>query len=123
MKIEIQGRPVFQFELTHHQATQIKHCAINHYDQTCRYAGIVGGFVYGWVNATSFSEPCTVSATFRDLDLTCKILEGGELLGFDEATTLRQAFAKAMQMANKASLSWETTIETNEPHTHTHQPR
>jgi len=114
MKIDIIGQPTFRFELTVNQALIIQKCAINHYDMVCKKSGMVGGFVYGWVVQTSFESPATASATLRELDLICKILEAGSLLGFKEADELRCAFVFAMRQAIIASRSWTAGIETKE---------
>lgn len=114
MRIDIIGQPTFRFELTVNQVLSIRTCAINHYDTLCRKSGMVGGFVYGWVVQASFENPTTVSATFRELDLTCKILEGGSLLGLEGADELRHAFVLAMQQAIITSREWTAGIETKE---------
>ena len=114
MRIDIIGQPTFRFKLTVNQALIIQKCAINHYDMVCKKSGMVGGFVYGWVAQTSFESPATVSATLRELDLICKILEAGSLLGFEEADELRCAFVFAMRQAIIASRSWTAGIETKE---------
>ena len=114
MRIDIIGQPTFRFELTVRQALSIQNCAINHYDTVCKKSGMVGGFVYGWVVQTSFENPATVSATLRELDLTCKILEVGSLLELEEAEELRYAFVFALRQAIIASRSWTAGIETKE---------
>ena len=118
MRIDIIGQPTFRFKLTVNQALIIQKCAINHYDMVCKKSGMVGGFVYGWAVQTSFEtsfeSPATVSATLRELDLICKILEAGSLLGFEEADELRCAFVFAMRQAIIASRTWTAGIETKE---------
>lgn len=118
MRIDIIGQPTFRFQLTVNQTLIIQKCAINHYDMVCKKSGMIGGFVYGWVVQTafeaSFESPAIVSATLRELDLVCKILEAGSLLGFEEANELRCAFVFAMRQAIIASRSWTVGIETKE---------
>lgn len=118
MRIDIIGQPTFRFELTVDQALIIQKCAINHYDMVCKKSGMIGGFVYGWVVQTSFEasfeSPATVSATFRELDLICKILEAGSQLGLKGADELRHAFVLAMQQAIITSREWTAGIETKE---------
>lgn len=118
MRIDIIGQPTFRFELTVSQALSIQNCAINHYDMVCKKSGMAGGFVYDWVVQTSFEasfeNPATVNATFRELDLTCKILEVGSTLGLEETEELRYAFIFAMRQATIASRDWTAGIEIKE---------
>lgn len=114
MRIEITGSPVFHFQLTIEQVLSIQKCAINHYDTVCRNSGMAGGFVYDWVVQTLFENSATVRATFRELDLTCKILEMANVLGIKEALRLRQAFMRALSHSNEVSHKWAAAIETKE---------
>lgn len=49
-------------------------CAARHYDGVCKSAGMVGGFIYGWMNRftlfTNGDEPTEIYATARELG-TC----------------------------------------------------
>lgn len=76
------GRPEFRFDITKAQLDILLRCSSVHYDMTCSDASRVGGFLYGWNNlmacAAELTPPKTiaqVTATLRELDTLCKILE------------------------------------------------
>ena len=65
--------PVFHLTLNKDIVDLIVEKGLNHYDGTCRAACKQGGFIYGWRNCVNCEATCT--ASFRELDLTLKILE------------------------------------------------
>lgn len=85
MKIEMTASPVFRFKLTEQQVKVLMWCSEHHYDAVCRSYSAVGGAVYGWrIYVDWYAErpavyndeylPC--QASWSDLDICCKILEG-----------------------------------------------
>jgi hypothetical protein len=58
------------------EVAYLRSLAAHHYDAKCRAAAESGGFLFGWMNTVG-DESGPVKATFRQLDLCCKILEGG----------------------------------------------
>jgi hypothetical protein len=82
MKIAVTFQPVFHLPLSLADAQLLRELARNHYDWTCKRAAMAepGGFINGWCNMLEHTteepgEPLTVSATWRDMDLTLKVLE------------------------------------------------
>ena len=85
MKITITGSPVFHLGIDLATVEALISLSIKHYDATCRAAGQVGGFLYGWRNRLRFAEEekaaepdaqvAVPSATWRELDITLKIIE------------------------------------------------
>ena len=74
MEARIRGVPHIDMVVNEEEIAAIIDAGARHYDSTCRAAVNVGGFVYGWSNMVS-DGPCTVTATFRQLDTVAKILE------------------------------------------------
>lgn len=69
----IYAKPHFDLALNKDIVDLIIGRAKKHYDATCRKSCEQGGFLYGWNNCVDFQTTC--SASFRQLDLTLKILE------------------------------------------------
>lgn len=65
--------PAFHLTLNKEIVDLIIEKGLNHYDSACRAACKQGGFIYGWRNCVNCEATCT--ASFRELDLTLKILE------------------------------------------------
>lgn len=122
MRIEITAVPRYWMHLTLPQAKLIQRLASMHYDSACKAAGVLGGFVYGWVNwltphdgaqvaedGTCLSvdgEPIMVSAFHRELDTVLKIMEfpppcmeASEFLMVGE---LRKSITDAIKIAEAA---------------------
>jgi hypothetical protein len=50
-------------------------CSASHYDATCRAAGNIGGFLYGYTQQLNVQADVEVFVSFRHLDLLAKITE------------------------------------------------
>jgi hypothetical protein len=110
MKIEIQCIAKFWIELPLDSAKLLQELSAIHYDGACRSAGMVGGFIYGWVNMlTAFegeevpTEPRKVTASFHDLDIALKIMECSPGMTppaqFAKVLHMRQRFMQALLTA------------------------
>ena len=118
MKIEINGRPQFNFTLTDEQMAVLTLLSDLHYDAACKMANMVGGFIYGWRNARHHKSNAQLRASFREVDTCLKILEGlafppseitiGQI---DVGRALVKSFRVALTHANKETQSWSTEIE------------
>jgi hypothetical protein len=138
MKIRIQGQPEFLLPLTVLQVELIRKVSEKHYDHVCRDASIEGyiddnrNFLTSWRNILSnyVKYPPTeediasgfvvsVSATFRQLDTCCKILESFNLFALGnpldriEAGQLYNDLRAAMREANYLSAGWAATLDTS----------
>jgi hypothetical protein len=90
MKFKIRSIPRFEFELTEAQVSMLVTASALHYDYTCRslsmersiVAGSPHGLLVSWHNiqqaAIKYPEcgPATLEATWRELDLCLKCMEG-----------------------------------------------
>lgn len=114
MKIEITAVPKFHLSLSYPDATFLSELAAMHYDATCKNAGRLGGFLYGWINHLTLADACeaadtTVDATWRELDICLKILENtGTDEQRDRASALRMAFRRAMDRASVLLGMWNS---------------
>jgi hypothetical protein len=72
-KALIHVSPVYKMTLNKDLVSVLLRLSRQHYDGVCRSASAQGGFLYGWNNCVDFESTC--DATFRELDLTLKIME------------------------------------------------
>jgi len=139
MKIRIQGQPEFLLPLTIAEVELIRKVSAKHYDSVCRNASIGEGyfpdnrnFLTSWRNTLDNYEkyPPTdediaagfvtmVSATWRQLDTCCKILEQSNLFMLTPidalaAKHLREDFHKGLREANYLYAGWAATLDTSE---------
>lgn len=110
MKIEIRGQPEFSFVLSDDQWRMLHRLADAHYDSVCRAAfHSEHGELKHWFSI--FFPRREVRATFRQLDLACKILEGREFqkeyLALGGA--LAWDFGQALKLSNEHVSSWQVT--------------
>ncbi len=111
MNIEIQAVARFWIELGQDHVAILKKAAEWHYDGVCNQAAQVGGFIYGWVNVTTpypgQVEVAKCCATFGELNLCLKILEGANSMAFPDTSDqaliaeMRKSFFAALRMANE----------------------
>lgn len=110
MNFIITGRPEFTFSLTDAQFMSLIRLSGAHYDATCRAASSLGGFIYGWGNIRTLGDPAAqLRATWRELDLCCKILEGAPQLEPDLYRVARElsiSFRAMLGEADKWSARW-----------------
>ena len=114
MKIEIRGKPIFLFSLTGEQLGLLIALSKAHYDSTCRAASERGGFIYGWSAELELDPIAKFSATWRQLDLCLKILEGASYLPEQQravGSALACSFMGAMTRATAATTAWNMEIE------------
>jgi len=126
MRIRIVGEPRFYLGTDLATVRALLKLSKSHYDSTCRAAGEVGGFLYGWMNLLEAQqpskdpdpEPMTLahidpSGTFRELDLTLKLTEGARLvLCTDELALIRHYeydVRAALKRANEIT-GWEVQL-------------
>ena len=106
-RIVVYGKPVFDFTISAQEIEMLVDLSTRHYDATCKMASALGGFIYGWRNMAAGHVAVAVSATWRDLDLCCKILEGRQFYRQNEQHLLRMAsdmameFGRALRYANE----------------------
>lgn len=75
----------------------------NHYDASCRSAGMQGGFLYGISNHESLSPGITHFLKFREVDKLVKIAEGNYGLDPDgRGSEIRKALVAVMKALNSA---------------------
>ena len=119
MQVQITVRPSFRFDLTAKEAEMLKILAGSHYDSTCRKSADVGGFIYGWNNMMfnlASDEAESVTGTWDELDLACKILEPSNYIGFEVmmpcGMQLYAQFRKLLQTYNATYYPvWQATVE------------
>lgn len=117
-EITVYGTPTFQMGLSSETIRGLCRLAQNHYDGTCQDAARPGGFLYNWRthalwedrnNISPYSNH-VVTATFRELDLTMKVLEMLELdlpantaseVNKDSLQEYRSTVSRAMAVANE----------------------
>lgn len=107
LEISIVSIPEFNINLTLEEVRAIQAIAALHYDSVCKRAGEQGGFIYGWVNRLTPPDPLSfVTATHRQLDTVCKILEMARY--YDDgkfwlrSCQLTSQFQHALRFANTA---------------------
>ena len=123
MKITIQGKPEFQFEVTESLLETFTKLSDMHYDAKCRFIGEYG-FIMGWRNnmkwQTSDSNPepnnvIDVHLNWRDLDLLMKICEHPAPFIKDadliELKDFKHSVWKAMDLSNKSVGKWRVVLE------------
>lgn len=121
MKIEIQGRPEFRFEINKPAIDLLVKLSSTHYDGHCRSISQMGGFLRGWENhyLWGLQEPesvIKVSATFRDLDTLLKVMEMPHNLSKEELHlrgALALSFGNALAMSNEVCPKWSHVLQTN----------
>lgn len=103
MKIKICAQPKFYFQLNAEQIAVLMQLSREHYDGVCKSAGQDRGFIFGWNNWYQVQPESEQSASWRELDICLKIMEGAahrrEL--WDVALKLGADFRRAMQTANE----------------------
>lgn len=107
MKIEVTFQPVFHLPLTHDDTLLLCDLAAKHYDLACQQAGAIGGFLYGWQNRlypNTEPQETTVPATWREIDLTLKVLERRPLLALHEHRAVDLARAETLARDLRACL-------------------
>lgn len=118
MKIAIRGVPAFELTLSKRLVQTLMQCSELHYDSTCKAQSKVGGFIYGANNCVGLLEKdsVTVSWTWRQCDIACKIAEFPPTgLFSDEAMTelgdFRASLFYAFRTANEVSQAWHVDCE------------
>lgn len=125
MKIELRAKVEFYVPVTEQDIDLLMTLSAAHYDDTCKAAGTIGGFIYGWKNHANtwqmLDTPLSdrkVRASFSDLDLCLKIMEWPAVYMFDtdpEAkgaiARMRKHFLGALRLANEKYSEWQTTYE------------
>ena len=103
MKCHIVALPKFQLTLTPEEIRVIVDCSKLHYDAVCRQASALGGFVYGWKMCLTLLSKSSVqcSATTRELDLCCKILENPTPDDYKLARNIRWSMLNYLAEANR----------------------
>ena len=133
MKIRIQGQPEFLLPLTLAEVELMRKVSEKHYDAVCRNASAEEdqfdhNFLTVWRNHLQFniSYPSDdpdyiphVSATWRQIDTCCKILEPCNLFMLTPIDTLAAkhlsiGFGKALREANYLYAGWAATVDTDE---------
>jgi hypothetical protein len=114
MKIAIVGKPEFEFSkfstiqsFLPFAVRGLRRLAASHYDHACRTAGSVG-FLVTWDAAVSYSY-ATIRASFRELDLTLKIVEAMSL-GRQLPAEEREAVELYEQLARKAIRAYNEDV-------------
>ena len=87
MKATIRAKAVFDVPMTDEELRVLAALSAAHYDGTCRAASQDGGFLRGWRNRCDWlledKQPLgdfQVNASWRELDLLLKCLEGARYL-------------------------------------------
>lgn len=106
--ILIYGVPKFQFRMSLAEAKQLQELSAHHYDFTCRCAGQLGGFLYGWINQLTYEETNELIASRRELDILMKICEQP---ASPEITRLITHLRGAMTFASDVARHWNETYE------------
>lgn len=123
MKVTIVGRPEFGVEFDVKSArivTLLMILSEQHYDGVCKSASKPNGFLYGWNNQVSeeFGKvewPVTIWMTWREADLTLKIMEVAQYAEFDDKTDLglifeyQKSLGKAMEVSRKQE--WKVEVQ------------
>jgi hypothetical protein len=115
MRFEITARPVFTFTLTREQIVMLMELSGMHYDNVCKAASQPRGFLYGWSTGATLmpaNEAITVSASWRDLDIACKIMEMPVEPWQSAARELSQAFRNITTQARHTVCSWKLMYDT-----------
>jgi hypothetical protein len=98
--------------LTRAEINHLKHVSSIHYDEKCKNAGRLGGFIYGWYNMLGTDDEVEISATFKQLDLITKILEMENLpQHVISGIQLATAFNDEAKRAQDESISINSEIE------------
>lgn len=132
MKIRIQGQPEFLLPLTVAEVELMRKVSAKHYDHVCREASAEGyqdnrqNFLTTWLNVLNNYikypsddpdfVPC-VSATWRQIDTTLKILEPCNLYMLTPIDTLAAKhlsydLTAALRAANELYGTWSAEIDT-----------
>ena len=117
MQITITAKPVFNFVISNNELTILLGLSENHYDAKCKSISKSGGFLFGWQNMMlsdngfTWKEETTVAATFDQLDILLKVLEGSWCLSPEDkpiASKMSITFRHALQVSNTImpTLSW-----------------
>ncbi|QYW02172.1 hypothetical protein CPT_Sonora_071 [Stenotrophomonas phage Sonora] len=112
-KVVISGHPNFHFDLDAKTVNALVKSANTHYDGVCRLSVEVGGFLRGWVNRLEYGngEAVDVVATWRELDLACKIAENASFLNDPEHSRLLREFLRLVHEMFAVSRSQNWTVE------------
>ena len=102
MKSSIILRPTFSLLLSEKIVSILMKESKNHYDSTCRKASDIGGFLYGWSNMVGLE--LGLGASFRELDLTVKILEMYNGDDIDTVNEYRKLVSKTFDTSNNLNL-------------------
>lgn len=127
MNIELRARIEFYVPLTEQNIDLLMNLSAAHYDGTCKAAGAIGGFIYGWKNAATWwregktpKEDQRVHARFDDLDICLKIMEWPTASLVDDEPEVKAALARmrkhflgALRLANEKYSEWQMTYEGN----------
>lgn len=112
MNIQIQGEPVFYLHITKSVIDTCLTLSSLHYDGTCKAAGKLGGFLYGWKNHIEHFTPETlVRASFRELDLLLKICEMPVTPHDDEMNKFISCVRMALITSGRISKLWTHKVE------------
>lgn len=136
MKIRIQGRPEFLLPLTLDEVNLAIRVSAKHYDHVCRDASLDGYYNDGRNFLTSWQRTLenyakhppteedyasgfvvSISATWRQLDTTLKILEPCNLFMLEDvekmvAGRLSRDLREALREANYLCAGWAATVDT-----------
>lgn len=122
MKIEITAVPRYWLHMSLAHAMLLQKLSSIHYDSKCKRAGLLGGFLYGWINQLTPYEgakvapdgtclsvegmPLLVTATFDELETCLKIMEfPPPVMAVEERTMIDdmfQSFMDAFKIAESA---------------------
>lgn len=131
MKVRLQGQFEFNIELTQDEVRIIHTVSQKHYDATCRAASAERqdnhhqeNFLTSWRNILKYyadypdeERKPTISATWRQLDTCCKILEAGNLYMLNEAdraeaNRIQYDFIKMFKFARPYYDQWKVEFDT-----------
>lgn len=115
MEINITATPEFNFVIDKEEIRMLMKMSKHHYDSVCQSMSKEGGKLYGRNNCIVHFGLNSVSCSWRDLDIICKICENSMFLQEWERDHVRamvrefhKAFSAARQLSD-ISIPVETT--------------
>jgi hypothetical protein len=130
MKVFVRGAPHFELELTDDQLRVLTRCAESHYSAECKNAAKRGGFIFGWNNRRQLAtgnvariiaggfpiaHPITYSASWANLDVATKCLEGAHWQHDErdqkEGRDLARLLGMLLNRTNDLTKNWRDTID------------
>lgn len=113
MRFDISPTYNFYFRLTPDEIGLIGRVADIHYDWVCKAANQNNGIVRSWAKWSELDPEIKCEATFRELDLVCKILEPGNYSGAqfsqDEKNQCFAFFTKFMKALEETNKLYKVT--------------